>query len=635
MPLSWLKRPAVLAALLLVLSLCALKAAGFFQVPVPADWARRLWKDGLQLEGEVLSGFAPKRQGDRVFLLSESVRVMAYLPPEDPLTPAVLPGARAVLEGRLRRPRPASNPGDFDERAFVEGRGAAFVFQARRVLRVEAPPSRPKAWAGAFHRSVHEHLERRYPPETAGVLEGFLLGYKGKLSPASNRAVQDAGVMHLLVPSGAKVALVMGAVLWLAGWAGLARPLRFGLCALLGGFYTLAVGAEPPYTRAYLCAMVMLLALAFERESGGFQGLALAAILTLALEPRDLFGAGFQMTYAAALGIQLALTNRSLPRRWPRWARSILRACLASVVVQIMLWPTFAAYFGRGSLIGAAANLLLIPCSGAVMLAAFAGWASGADACVWAAARLSDLFLGACRLIAGLPWAAVDLRPMSALHLAAYYLAVFGLLALPRWRLSLAAWGLAAALGAAGLERRPPLEVLLLSQPGGRAALLRLPDKTTALLDGRIQPSLLRGVLKAEGLPRADELWLRGLSSAGRRPAALLAQVGGVRRLGPGELLRRGEAVLEAGPREPFLPLTLLFRRVSVTFGEDWVRAGGREGERAYCIMASPSGQPSSRCAGTRELFLRSDGAVRILSDGEDVHIEAIRDGDPFGRGIL
>ena len=637
-------------AVIVIALLAALKSRGFFRVVPSEELLPYLWKDSACLGGAALSGFAPKRQGDRIWFeareaalecsgaqakwksFRKPVRVMAYLPPEDPLTPRLLPGARARLQGRLRLARSPANPGEFDEREFLEERGAAFIFAARKVLLAEASvPWRelPWAWASRVHRSIHRYLEGRFPTERAAVLEGFLLGYKGRLSPETNRAVQDAGVMHLLVPSGAKVAFALGLALLLGGWLGIPRPLRFAAAAALGGFYVLIVGGEPPYTRAYFCGLAMMLAYALERESGAFQGIALAALATLIVDPRDLFSAGFQMTYAAVLGLQLSLPRWRLPHRWPRWLRLTIGALLASFVVQLMLWPTFAAYFGRGSLAGLFANILLIPASGAVMGSALLAWgfsilrAAPAEAlAAWAAAGLLDVFLAACRFFAGLPYAAVDLAPMPAAAVAAYYLAAFGLLVLPRWRISLGSWAFAGAvlLGAWAAGPKPRLDALLLSQPKGRAAFLRFPDGKTALLDGRVRPALLKSILRSEGLSRVDELWLREGAGVGRRPAKVLAFIGagGVRRLQPG-------------------PLTLTQGRFRIRFGEDWttVEEGESGGRPLCCIMISPTGFPSSRCDAERVLSLRRDGAVRILSDGEHVEIQTAKQGDPHRRDLF
>ncbi|MEK9144803.1 MAG: ComEC/Rec2 family competence protein [Elusimicrobiota bacterium] len=467
MPLSCFKRPLTLATLSLILLLCLLKRLGCFRVDPAPDLLAYAYLDGVCYQGRVVSGFSAKRQGERIWLrvesaagscsaqdagwsrLKEPVLVMAYLPAGDPGSRLALPGSLLQVEGRLRLARGAKNPGEFDEKAFLEDRGSAFVLHGKRSLRAESPGPWRLPWtlAVSAHRSIHEYLTGRFPRDTAAVLEGVMLGYKGALSAAANRSVQDAGAMHILVPSGAKVAFVLGFSSWLLLRLGAASMLRLAAGALSGGFYVLAAGGDAPYTRAYFCAMAMAAAWALDRESGAFQGLVLSALITLLAQPRELFTAGFQMTYAAVLGLCLVMPRLRLPAAWHPALRRGLQLAVVSAVVQVMLWPIFAGVFARASLIGVLSNLLLVPYSGLVMGAGFLSWGisfldlppllQAAEAC---AGSLAGAFLSACRFFAGIPGAAMDLAPMGDVEVAAYYAAVFGLLVLPRWRASVFAW---------------------------------------------------------------------------------------------------------------------------------------------------------------------------------------------------
>jgi ComEC/Rec2-related protein len=636
-----------------------------------------LYKDGACFEARAESGFEPKRQGERSWVVIERAadscgkddknaeewtvlprfaRAAAYLDAKDPATARMLPGRRVLIKGRLRPGRPGRNPGDFSESSFLEGRGAAYVFSGR----VEAVRSRegflslPAAAAARVHRSIHSYLGRSFPQETAGVLEGLLLGYKGALASSTNRTVQDAGVMHLLVPSGAKVAVLLCWVLWLCGEAGLSRSARWLLAAGSGGFYVLVMGAQAPYVRAYLCFTAWAAASFLERESGALQYVALSAAAVLCWEPRELFTAGFQMTYAAVLGFHLCSHLLRLPRCWPRLARICARAVLASAVVQAALWPAFAAYFGRGSLAAVAANPILLPASGPWMACGFLAW--GADACgweicsrafAWAAKAGADGFLSCCRFFASRPNAAVDLAPMAWKAVAAYYSGLLAAASLPRWKLS-ALWA-CMALGfwtAGRLEQGPwGFGMIVLSQAGGRAALLRSPDGSAALLDARIRPSILRSVLRSESLSRVDTTLLRAGAGLGPKPGKLLPLLGTLRVLRPGESFLRAGVSVRSIPVEGggFPTLVIRFKDLVMESSEDWLR--GRvssvreeESERMpaqapahaithvatwdFCIMISPSGFPSSRCEAGQILSLRRDGAVRILSDGAHVRLE-------------
>ncbi|MBI3553870.1 MAG: ComEC/Rec2 family competence protein [Elusimicrobia bacterium] len=450
MPLRYLRRPLFWVLVIYMSSLAALSRWGFFRLPFPRegrDWVRA---SEVRLAGIVVS---PRRQdlrGVKLVLSGAAIegrplgsKVIAYLRPEA-VSDAIRPGLRLAVLGRLRRPRLPRNPGDFDERAFLSDRGIGWALHARVVEILPSPVpalTRPVFWAEGARLSVQRAFEKWLDPVDSKLMTGFCLGYKGSLPRELNRAIQDAGAIHLLVPSGAKVAFVLLAVAFIAARFSCPVWLRLLAAALSGGFYVLMVGAEPPYARAYLGAMALGLGFWRDRESGAFQATVLSALLILLAEPRALFSAGFQMTYAAMAGLLVAMpqVNAALPGNWPKTLRGLLCVLSVTFIVQLILWPIFANLFGRAAFLGASANLPLVPFSGVILASGFAFWGLsfvGPGFILHRAAQCLELLLAifrwTCFKAASLPWAAVELSPMTASEIAAYYLCAAALLVLPR-----------------------------------------------------------------------------------------------------------------------------------------------------------------------------------------------------------
>jgi len=507
--------------------LAALHSRGFFRADPPEDLLRFRYMPGVVVSGRVVSPLKEDSRGAKVFVQAESLRgrpfdqkLIAYLP-RGPADRDLRPGMPVELVGRLRLPRPARNPGEFDEKAFLHDRGTSWIMSVES-LRVTGRVSKPwlaKAWAEGARQSLETFLRKTLPQDEARVFSGLLLGFKGPLRRDWNRAVADAGAMHLLVPSGAKVAFVMLAVFAVALRLGFYPGQRFALAMLVGGFYTLMVGADAPYTRAFWAAAALGACQLAGRDSGAFQAMCLAALVTLIWEPRELFGAGFQMTYAAVIGLVLAMPR--IQKLWPgapRWLRSLMCVAAVSVLVQVMLWPIFANIFGRGSLIGVLANMVLVPSSGLMMAAGFGAWFIGscstaAQPCLGGClSALARLFVRVCQLFSSLPGAAVDLAPMSLTEVIVYYDLVFSVLILPKWRVSLA---LALAGGvlwtgsaAAAFWRRPAASVLLLRLPPGNPALVRFADGRAWLVDPGTKVAAVLKTLRARGVMSLDKVVL-------------------------------------------------------------------------------------------------------------------------------
>ena len=379
---------------------------------------------------------------------------------------------------------------------------------------------RCKAWAEGARQSWEGFFRRTLPQDEAHVFAGLTLGFKGPLRRDWNRAVQDAGAMHLLVPSGAKVALVILSVVYLATMLGLRPWKRFALAILVGGFYTLMVGAEAPYTRAFWAACALGSCRLSGRDSGAFQAMTLAALLTLLWDPREIFSVGFHMTYAAVFGLVVAVprVNEAVPKAWPGWLRYAALVAVISVLVQVMLWPIFANVFARGSFVGALANMLLVPASGILMALGFGAWTCSAlfpaagPFLGWTLGLAARLFVGVCQSFAGLPMAAADLSPMSSTAVATYYLLVFALLILPRWRVALALAGAAVMLWSgtalAGRWSAPDARVLLLRLPPAYPAVISFADGRTWLVDPGTKVAAVLKVLRSRGVKSLDRVVL-------------------------------------------------------------------------------------------------------------------------------
>src|SRR4030095_13713369 len=135
---------------------------------------------------------------------------------------------------------------------------------------------------------------------------GLLLGDRTELPRDVDDAFRRAGVYHVLAVSGFNVAILAASV-----WA-LCRLLRLphrvsaatAIVVVIG--FALVVGPEPSVLRAVVMAVLVLMATLLDRDASVTNSLALAALAILAVRPGDLHDPGFQLSFAATLGIVTA-----------------------------------------------------------------------------------------------------------------------------------------------------------------------------------------------------------------------------------------------------------------------------------------------------------------------------------------
>lgn len=415
------------------------------------------------------------------------VQVTAYGEP-----PALTAGQRVAAETRLYRAQGLRNPGGFDYGASLAREGIHVVgtVRAERVVPLDdpAPP-----WPTRVRRGALAAMERALPPVSAALLAGLLLGERAGLPPDVDAAFRRAGVYHILAVSGFNVALLAAAVFTLATLARIGRRATALAALVVVLAFAAVVGPEPSVLRATVMAALVLTALLLEREAAVLNSLGLAALLILAVRPGDLADPGFQLSFAATLGIVVA----PLPRG------PLLGALGVSVAAQLAVLPITLVHFNQLSTIGVLANLVVVPLAsvatvvglGAVALA-FLSEAVAAVAfdAVW------PVLLGlrvAVALAADVPGALVHLPAPHWTAVVAYAAAL--LLALGGWRLredrprlarrlaasAVASMSVALAIGAWPLVRPADgrLRVTVLDVGQGDAIVVEAPDGRALVID--------------------------------------------------------------------------------------------------------------------------------------------------------
>jgi competence protein ComEC len=145
--------------------------------------------------------------------------------------------------------------------------------------------------------------------------------------------------------------------------------------------YTVLVGGDAAVVRSAIMGTLTLLATRLGRQTHGFASLGTAAIVMTAIDPDVLRDVGFQLSFAATLG--LMVFTPPLERGFTRIASSFLskeRATsltkpvsefvLYTFAAQLMTMPLSATYFQQLSLTSFIANPLILPAQPLLMITA-------------------------------------------------------------------------------------------------------------------------------------------------------------------------------------------------------------------------------------------------------------------------
>jgi competence protein ComEC len=326
----------------------------------------------------------------------------------------------------------------------------------------------------AWRSDLAAEIQMAAPGRGGAIAAALVTGDRSSIDAATNDALRDSGLGHLLSVSGIHMGVVGGLVFALLLWTlSLAPPvaLRWPVkkIAALGALGTLAAylvisGSSVPALRSFVMACVAFGAVLLDRPAISMRGLALAALIVTMAFPESVLEPGFQMSFAATMALvalfealRRAPHEPALPTPGPligalQWsARGIATILFISLVAGIATDPFAVYHFQRFSIYGLPANLIAAP------IMSFLVAPSAAAAAVLAPFGLADPALefmaSALDLIAAIG-AAFGERPEAVRALprppdAAFVLCVAALMWSCLWRGGLR-WG-GAVFFAAGL----------------------------------------------------------------------------------------------------------------------------------------------------------------------------------------
>ncbi|MCX8489032.1 MAG: ComEC/Rec2 family competence protein [Opitutales bacterium] len=320
--------------------------------------------------------------------------------------------------------------------AWLRSQGATLKLRGGRVLGELAPPSRFALWRQAQLGRLERWL-RTLPwedPEGGAMLAATMLGRTALLPADAKEAFMTTGTLHLFAISGLHIAGMAAALLWLAKRARLPE-LPSGVIILgLLWLYVQVTGASPSSVRAWIMAAFLWGGRASERDTPALQSLALACAVTLILTPEACTDAGFQLSYAAVLGIitaggpaanlcarpteeeRLTPAEAQTPIQKLRWRvrKFLLGGLCVSLAATLAGTPLTLGLFGAASWGGVFVNLVLVPLSEIPLMLGMASVAcSVTDGLAWPAAWINGLAAALLHVMTGIAQACAVVPTMN------------------------------------------------------------------------------------------------------------------------------------------------------------------------------------------------------------------------------
>lgn len=279
------------------------------------------------------------------------------------------------VQGALNTP-PSDN--EFSYEAYLHRQGVYSLMpyaEATLISRNHGSPIMAAIYA--FKSRALMVIFRIFPDPEASLLAGILLGVESSIPEDVYQAFRQTGTAHIIVISGFNITILAGLFSIIFGKL-LGRWRGALVSTLVITLYTILVGAEAAVVRAALMGGLSLYACQLGRRQTGINTLAFVAAIMTLFSPYVLWDVGFQLSFAATLGLVLyadpftgLITRhlmRILPQPWvERVAGWIGEYFLFTIAAQLMTLPIMMYYFHNLSLISLLANPVILPAQPLVM----------------------------------------------------------------------------------------------------------------------------------------------------------------------------------------------------------------------------------------------------------------------------
>lgn len=268
---------------------------------------------------------------------------------------------------------------DFSYRDYLARQGIYSIMRYPRIARLGRGQGNPFLSAiYALKRRAQATIAAILHDPEASLLTGILLGLERGIPADLMESFARTSTTHIIAISGFNISIVAGI---LSGLANRLVGKRQSLYLVLGGIalYTILVGADAAVVRAAIMGGLCAIAAHYGRLSDALNSLVASAALMTLHKPSILWDLGFQLSFAATIGLVLytpilqrwferLLSRISSGEMAKQTVRLLNDALIVTIAAQITTLPIIVYSFGQLSLVTLITNLLILPAQPGVMI---------------------------------------------------------------------------------------------------------------------------------------------------------------------------------------------------------------------------------------------------------------------------
>lgn len=258
--------------------------------------------------------------------------------------------------------------GSFSYRRYLKERGVFWMFSPKKSgLEVIGVNQGNMFIASAYDTRgrMNDIFDQYLAPRESAFVSALVIGARHNMPKDLKEVFVNTGTAHILAISGMNMAVLVTVFFFFFQITFIPRRWKFIMTAIFLFAYAYISGWSPSVVRATIMSAVLLSSFAFEQEGEALNSLGLAAFILMTLDPRNLFDIGFQLSFAAVVGI-LTLTRpiEGLLTCLPKFLAISIAVSTAAFVTTSGI---IAYHFHMVTPVSVLANIPIVPLADMVM----------------------------------------------------------------------------------------------------------------------------------------------------------------------------------------------------------------------------------------------------------------------------
>lgn len=275
-------------------------------------------------------------------------------------------GDTISINGKLSKPKPATNPSQFDYSNYLKNNHTFTTFFSEgKSWQIKGKANTPYwKFLQNINKTRSEIIQKHavnIKSPNIELLGGIVFGDDAVNPPDDiKKSFINSGLLHIIAASGMNVTLIFGI------WFFISQRFRFhyklsiitGILLIL--FYTCMTGFGPSILRATIMLVFILLGKLIDRDADTISLLFFVAFLMLLYDPAMINNIGFQLSFIVTFGLLLTCPI-IFDRIENKYLNILASSCLVPLIAQIYAAPIQMFYFNTFSTYSIIANIAIIP----------------------------------------------------------------------------------------------------------------------------------------------------------------------------------------------------------------------------------------------------------------------------------